>query len=142
MALFDTKRGIMTKKTGNKVKRINKTPSELLQSEYEKSQVRMSADSVPMDILLEQCGISSGDVVPVKTPLPAPVKHVAPAPVFRVPPLLLNVSEVCALLGVSRSTFFRMKKADEIPGCVSVGGQVRYRREDLERWVKQLPEFR
>ena len=90
------------------------------------------APPVPMDVLVSQGAFVADQTGPVASP-----ESVA-TPVPAIVPLLLTAAEVCALLSVSRATFFRMKKAGEVPGCVSIGGQVRYRREDLEQWVKQL----
>jgi excisionase family DNA binding protein len=50
-------------------------------------------------------------------------------------PLLLTVSQVCALLNISRSTLFRLEKSGEIPGRVTIGGQVRYHRQVIEEWL-------
>jgi len=50
-------------------------------------------------------------------------------------PLLLTVSQVCALLNISRSTIFRLEKSGEMPGRVNIGGQVRYHRQVIEDWL-------
>ena len=126
----------MTRKTGKKTKRINRTPQELLEAAYEKSGHRDEPEEsgpAPGQPWRERLGLPSDEPEPVPVLIPAPVESSAV-----MAPLLLTVAEVCALLSVSRSTFFRLKKAGEIPGCVSLGGQVRYRREDLEQWVKQM----
>jgi excisionase family DNA binding protein len=57
------------------------------------------------------------------------------APVSAVAPLLLTVSDLCALLNVSRMTVYRMEKTGELPGKVKLGGQVRYHREIIEKWL-------
>lgn len=52
-------------------------------------------------------------------------------------PLLLTVSQVCALLNISRSTLFRLEKSGGIPGRVTLGGQVRYHRQVIEEWFME-----
>lgn len=52
-------------------------------------------------------------------------------------PLLLTVSQVCALLNLSRSTLFRLEKSGGIPGRVTIGGQVRYHRQVIEEWLME-----
>jgi len=50
----------------------------------------------------------------------------------RLEPIMLRASEVAALLGISRSTVFRLIESGEIP-AVRVGRSVRVPR----RWVEQ-----
>jgi excisionase family DNA binding protein len=50
-------------------------------------------------------------------------------------PLLLTISQVGALLNLSRSTLHRLAKDDQIPGRIKIGGQVRYHRSTLEHWL-------
>lgn len=52
--------------------------------------------------------------------------------------LLLTVTEVCALLRISRATLIRMDKAGTIPGRIKLGGSVRFHREIIEAWLKSL----
>jgi predicted DNA-binding transcriptional regulator AlpA len=63
----------------------------------------------------------------------------APAPVEF--PLLLNVGAAARLLGCSRSTFFRLKATGKLPLPVRplAGGDLKYRRADLEKFVLSLP---
>ena len=51
------------------------------------------------------------------------------------PDTLATPSEVCAYLRVSRSTLDRLVKSGERLGQVKIGGQVRYRRKDLRKWL-------
>jgi len=53
-------------------------------------------------------------------------------------PLLLTVAELCALLRVSRSTFYRHGLDGAIPGRVLIAGQVRYHRAEVERYLLEL----
>lgn len=72
---------------------------------------------------------------PISSSLPGrKVKEQEPA----ILPLLLSVFQVCALLNVSRSTLFRLEKSGEIPGRVTLGGQVRYHRQVIEEWLLEL----
>jgi predicted DNA-binding transcriptional regulator AlpA len=55
-----------------------------------------------------------------------------------IEPLLLNVSDVCALLNISRSTLLRLEKTGSVPGRLKLGGQVRYHRGIIETWLQSL----
>ena len=81
--------------------------------------------SVPMEVLLEQG--------PDYPPASAFGDEAGPT----VVPLLLTVTEVCALLKISRSTLIRLENAGTLPGRVKLGGQVRYHREVVEKWLLQ-----
>ena len=52
--------------------------------------------------------------------------------------LLLSVAEMCALLSISRATLIRMDNAGKIPGKIKLGGSVRFHRETVEAWLKDL----
>lgn len=53
----------------------------------------------------------------------------------------LTVAEVCAELGVARSTFYDWRAAHKGPHCLKLpNGEVRIRRVDLETWLKSLEE--
>jgi len=52
--------------------------------------------------------------------------------------LLLSVAEMCALLCISRATLIRMDNAGKIPGKIKLGGSVRFHRETVEAWLKNL----
>ena len=120
----------MAQKTKKKTRRVNRSPDELLQAEYEKSQLRAMADNgsaAPMDVLVSQGAFFAEE----PEPLPAPVS--VPAPLSKDDALVLNVSEVCALLKISRRTLER----SNVPGKVKIGGSVRYHRETIEKWILQ-----
>jgi predicted DNA-binding transcriptional regulator AlpA len=55
-------------------------------------------------------------------------------------PLLLSAPAAARFLGISRSTFFRMRAAGRLPLPVRplAGGDLKYRRADLERMVNGL----
>jgi excisionase family DNA binding protein len=86
-------------------------------------------------------GQNHGKVRQAVTPPVPPVEvQKAPAaavlvPVSTVPALLLTVADLCALLNVSRSTLLRLEKSGSLPGRIMLGGQVRYHREKIERWL-------
>ena len=111
----------MAPKTGKKNKRITRTPHELLQAEYEKSQLRRMAEepapAPPMEVIMEQGAYTSDE----------------PEPLPSDGALVLTVAEVCALLKISRRTLER----STVPGKVKIGGSVRYHRETIEHWLKQ-----
>ena len=52
--------------------------------------------------------------------------------------LFLSVSDICAMLDISRATLVRMDKNDVIPGRIKLGGSVRYHRETIEAWLANL----
>lgn len=78
---------------------------------------------------------------PVQAPLvasPSAVK--APKPeksAFGFAPLVLTVAEVCHLLNISRTTLYRLEKSQPLPGRVKIGGQIRYSRTAIEKWLDE-----
>jgi excisionase family DNA binding protein len=53
----------------------------------------------------------------------------------------LTVAEVCAELGVSRSTFYTWRQTGKAPRCIKLpNGDVRIRRTDLDSWLIGLEE--
>ena len=49
---------------------------------------------------------------------------------------LLTAADVAALLRISRAAVYQLRrKADELP-CYEVGGALRWRRADVERWLE------
>ncbi len=49
--------------------------------------------------------------------------------------LLLKASEAADLLNVSRAHFLMLDKLGRIPAPVRLGRAVRWRRDELERWI-------
>ena len=49
--------------------------------------------------------------------------------------LLLRMTEVAELLGVSRSTVYAMASAGELPGVVRIRGGIRVSNEALKDWL-------
>ena len=53
----------------------------------------------------------------------------------------LTIADVCAELGVARSTFYDWRSAKKAPRCIKLpNGDIRIRRVDLERWLKSLED--
>src|SRR5512133_3598939 len=52
--------------------------------------------------------------------------------------VLLSVTEICALLKISRATLIRMDKAGKLPGRIKLGGSVRFHRETIDAWLQSL----
>ena len=53
----------------------------------------------------------------------------------------LTIADVCAELGVSKSTFYDWRAARKAPRCIRLpNGGIRIRRVDLERWLKSLED--
>jgi len=54
----------------------------------------------------------------------------------------LTIADVCAELGVARSTFYDWRAARKAPRCIKLpNGDIRIRRVDLERWLKTLEDM-
>ena len=54
---------------------------------------------------------------------------------------LLTIADVCAELGVSRSTFYDWRAKRKAPPCVKLpNGDLRVRRTDLDRWLESLED--
>ena len=51
-------------------------------------------------------------------------------------PLTLDVNEVAQLLGVSKRTVYRLLDAGQIPKPLKLGNATRWRRTDIELFVK------
>ena len=49
---------------------------------------------------------------------------------------ILTVAEVAKLLKVAQKTVYSMSQREELP-AFKVGGQWRFRRADLDRWISQ-----
>lgn len=50
--------------------------------------------------------------------------------------MLLNVGQICAALGLSRATFYRVRRNDPSFPCAKVvNGSPRWTRADVEGWV-------
>lgn len=65
-------------------------------------------------------------------------KSISAAPGSRVH---LTIADVCAELGIARSTFYDWRAAKKAPRCIKLpNGDVRIRRTDLERWLKSLED--
>lgn len=50
---------------------------------------------------------------------------------------LLTVSGFCQAIGISRSTWQKMKRQHQTPAIVTVGGIQRIRREAAEEWLAE-----
>lgn len=53
-----------------------------------------------------------------------------------VEPLLFTAAQVAALLQVSVRTLWRMRSGGQVPSPVQIGGNVRWRRSDVLRWIE------
>lgn len=55
---------------------------------------------------------------------------------------LLTTADVVALVRLSRTDIWRRRRAGEFPEPYDVGkGRLRWRRDELEEWVRRLPRF-
>lgn len=128
----------MSRKTGKKKKQVHYTPDQLKQA----SRAYAAAHASPRPVsgasreTLDDVNafLSGVDTPPVVDEPVTPFSGDIPAGNT----LLLTVADLCALLQVSRTTLFRMEKAGEVPGRLTLGGKVRYHRETVETWLRSL----
>lgn len=53
----------------------------------------------------------------------------------------LTIADLCAELGVARSTFYDWRAAKKAPRCIKLpNGEIRIRRADLEDWLTTLED--
>lgn len=53
----------------------------------------------------------------------------------------LTVKDVCAELGVARSTFYDWRASHKAPPCIKLpNGDLRIRRADFDAWVESLQQ--
>lgn len=50
---------------------------------------------------------------------------------------LMTVADFCQTIGISRSTWHKLKRADQTPRIITVGGIQRIRREAVEEWLSE-----
>jgi len=50
---------------------------------------------------------------------------------------VLTVSQFCRSVGISRSTWHKLKREGKTPAIVSIGGIQRIRREAIETWLSE-----
>jgi predicted DNA-binding transcriptional regulator AlpA len=54
----------------------------------------------------------------------------------------LTIPDVCAELGIARSTFYDWRAARKAPRCIKLpNGSIRVRRVDLESWLESREEI-
>jgi excisionase family DNA binding protein len=52
-----------------------------------------------------------------------------------LPSRLLSIKDLCDLVGISRRTVHRMRRAGELPEPVPMLRRVRWRAEDIDDWI-------
>jgi predicted DNA-binding transcriptional regulator AlpA len=53
----------------------------------------------------------------------------------------LTIADLCAELGVARSTFYDWRAAKKAPRCIKLpNGDIRIRRTDFENWLESLED--
>jgi len=50
--------------------------------------------------------------------------------------LLLDALRIAALLGISRSSLYKLVSSGRAPRPIKIGRSVRWRREEIEDWVR------
>jgi len=48
---------------------------------------------------------------------------------------LLSAKELARILSTSVRTVWRLRSADKLPRTVTIGGSVRWRQTDIEKWI-------
>lgn len=99
-----------------------------------------SRPTTPEPLTAEASRESTSTVVPealVLAVLAAIREHVGPLP------QLFDQADAMRYVGLPRSTWFRLRSADELPAPVNVPGSgPRWRRADLDTWLKKLKPAR
>ena len=63
------------------------------------------------------------------------------ASAHRITRIHMTVAELCAELGVARSTFYDWRAAHKAPPCLKLpNGHLRIKRIDFERWLESLEQ--
>ena len=70
-----------------------------------------------------------------ETALPLVLGNEKKPEIFEVSPLLINLEEAAAFIGIPSSTLHTWAWQGKVP-CVRLGRSRLFRREDLERWVE------
>lgn len=53
----------------------------------------------------------------------------------------MTVADICAELGVARSTFYDWRASKKAPPCLKLpNGDLRVRRADFDRWLRSLEQ--
>ncbi len=71
----------------------------------------------------------------VDDPVQGPLHEGISEPVYKRSLQLLSVQDVAGLLGMGRSWVYQQIKSGDLPG-VHLGGSVKVKREDLERFIE------
>jgi excisionase family DNA binding protein len=53
------------------------------------------------------------------------------------PEPLLTPDDVCVRLGIPKNTLYRWRSEGKGPPAYRIGKHLRYRREDVEKWLEQ-----
>ncbi|MBV9013068.1 MAG: helix-turn-helix domain-containing protein [Pseudonocardiales bacterium] len=65
----------------------------------------------------------------------------SPPRASRPPRTRLTIADVCADLGISRSTFYEWRAKGRAPRCIKLpNGDIRINRSEYERWLTTLEE--
>ena len=54
---------------------------------------------------------------------------------YEPPPELLDAVKLAALLSISPRTLYRLKLRGHLPPPIRLGGSIRWRLSDIERWI-------
>lgn len=131
----------MAKKT--KPQRKHLTQAQVLQREYNKSQMAKLMQPDTPEPSVDKQRSTAAPVSDRKSAAASPDKK--PDKVSQeesstgnLAPILLTMADVCKFLNLSRSTVIRMESTGQLPGRINLGGAVRYHRETLEEWFRQI----
>ena len=58
------------------------------------------------------------------------------SPEFPISELLVGSKQVARMLNVSTKTVNRLRRRGKMPQAIQVGGSIRWRLEEVERWVR------
>ncbi len=71
-----------------------------------------------------------------------PSQHDGGAPEAFKGVALITASQLATLLSISERTVYRLKSSNRLPESINLGGSVRWRLDDVRRWIDagcQLP---
>jgi excisionase family DNA binding protein len=53
---------------------------------------------------------------------------------------LMTIADFCQIIGISRSTWHKLKRTGQTPAIITAGGIQRIRREAVEEWIAENEE--
>lgn len=113
---------------GDHVVKVAGQPKDTLYRRYRRELKKYQEDNVR---------VFSSAQMDFDEPSPEPAPVPVPVPRFQKTSDKLGTSEVCDLLGISRSTLLRLRKTDDFPKAIQLNQRTqRWHRHELEEWAQ------